>query len=141
MPAHRDPIREAQLRAALPENPSIAEVLQELLTTTNLPVKHNGPLSTWRLPSVALAPRTRTLTNGAQPAQLLAPDPRRSAVTLLAISGTFALSTSYQGAQTDDAAQWATGLPLTLHTADEVWAVATGEADAVVTVIEEFWAR
>jgi hypothetical protein len=84
----------------------------------------------------------RTFFLNTSPAQrIVDDDPRRSAVTILALDDDIRIAGDMGTASSPGGARIPVGSPVTLNTSDEIHAASVAVAGCEVTVISEYWAR
>lgn len=126
----------------MPEHEDIEEVLQDAPTVGVVPVSIHGPVQTRILPSRGSLSVERHMLpgNGADPIQILPKDPMRR-IARISAQYEFYLAHSPSQCTTTRAGRWlGNTFALEITSEGELYAMATGSADNILTVVSERWA-
>lgn len=117
--------------------PDLDEVQQVDATDHVIPVSVSGPVETRELPSRPTNPRTVSVVSGVG-SKLVAADPRRKFVTIIARTNDIRIASSQSGSTLGGS--WIPNVvPFVIHGSGDLWASGEG-GNTDVTVIEEYWA-
>lgn len=114
-----------------PPNPDLADLQQRELPLPVVPVRHEGPVRTLAMP--ARSGPAFTVPLGTSPAHVVAEDPRRAAVLLVAT-----VAWNYWAGRSKQAVPIPANVVLTIHHCGEIYA--SGATPGDLSVITEVYA-